>query len=90
MKWLAGLARQLDRVPLWIVLVVALWLGLAPFQPQPHLWQKLMMLTQGELALPLDIFDLLFHAAGPLWLVVRLLRQVRQVRQVSRARRRSP
>ncbi len=31
----------LDRIPLWILVAVALTLGLAPFVPEPHVWEKL-------------------------------------------------
>jgi hypothetical protein len=40
----------------------AILLGLAPFFPQPHLWEKLVMLKNGTLAKPIDIFDLIMHA----------------------------
>ena len=36
-------------------------LGLAPFLPEPHLWEKLEMLFSGTLVRPVDIFDLLLH-----------------------------
>ena len=39
-----------------ILIVACLTLGLAPFMPEPHLWEKLKMLTSGELAKPVDIF----------------------------------
>ena len=51
----------LDRIPLlWLVLVAA-WLGVAPVVPEPHLIEKLRMLSQGTLARPLDVFDLVLH-----------------------------
>ena len=62
MKWL-------DNIPMSVLLPVALLLGLAPFVPEPHLWEKLKMLAAGELTRPLDIFDLFLHAT-PLALVL--------------------
>ncbi|SCZ58376.1 RND transporter [Thiohalomonas denitrificans] len=54
MKWL-------DRLP-WVPLSIgALLLGLAPFVPEPHLWEKLKMLSDGTLERPIDIFDLVMH-----------------------------
>jgi hypothetical protein len=41
---------------------VVLLLGFAPFYPQPHIWEKLRMLTAGTLTKPIDIFDLFWHA----------------------------
>jgi len=58
----------LDRIPLSIAVVLALTLGLAPFTPEPHLWEKLRMLAAGDLRAPVDIFDLLLH--GVPWLIL--------------------
>jgi hypothetical protein len=64
----------LDRIPLVVLLIAALTLGLAPFVPEPHLWEKLKMLAAGTLSRPLDIFDLLWHAAPWLLLAAKLVR----------------
>ena len=61
MKWI-------DRISWGLLLPVALLLGLAPFFPEPHLWEKLKMLAAGTLVKPIDIFDLIMHGA-PLLLV---------------------
>ena len=66
--------QWLDRIPLTALAIAALALGLAPFVPEPHLWQKLKMLANGTLARPIDIFDLLMHASLPLLLAVKLIR----------------
>ncbi|MEY4984718.1 MAG: hypothetical protein RIR62_2984 [Pseudomonadota bacterium] len=63
-----------DQVPLWLAVMVALTLGLAPFVPEPHLFEKLRMLAQGTLVRPIDIFDLLLHAAPWVLLLVKLAR----------------
>ena len=64
----------LDRIPLVFLVIGALLLGGAPFNPEPHLVEKLRMLSQGELVRPIDIFDLLLHGALPLLLLLKLLR----------------
>ncbi len=64
----------LDKIPLSTLLIVALLLGLAPFTPEPHLWEKLKMLAAGTLARPIDIFDLLMHGTPVLLLVLKLAR----------------
>ncbi|MCB9730896.1 MAG: RND transporter [Deltaproteobacteria bacterium] len=64
----------LDSLPLNLLIVAALLLGLAPFVPEPHLFEKVRMLAQGTLTRPIDIFDLLFHASLPLLLVAKLIR----------------
>ena len=60
--------------PLWVLVVAALALGLAPFSPEPHLVEKLRMLFNGDLHRPVDIFDLLMHGALPIYVLWRLLR----------------
>lgn len=64
----------LDQIPLSILVIAALTLGLAPFVPEPHIWEKLKMLAAGTLVKPVDIFDLLMHAAPFLLLVAKLMR----------------
>lgn len=64
------LRRLLDRLPLSILLILCLTLGLAPFVPEPHVWEKLRMLASGTLSRPIDILDLLMHAAP--WLLLLL------------------
>ena len=68
----------LDRIPVWILVAVALTLGLAPFVPEPHVWEKLKMLAAGTLSRPIDIFDLLYHGAPWLLLVLKLARLTRR------------
>ena len=66
--------QWLDRIPLTALVIAAIALGLAPFTPEPHLWQKLKMLANGTLSRPIDIFDLIMHAFLPLLLAARLIR----------------
>lgn len=62
----------LDRLPFGLLLIIALTLGLAPFVPEPHVWEKLKMLAAGELVRPIDIFDLLLHGVPWLLLLAKL------------------
>ncbi len=63
-----------DSIPLPLLVLAALFLGGAPFVPEPHLVEKLRMLLQGSLSKPLDIFDLIYHATPLTLLVLKLLR----------------
>jgi hypothetical protein len=56
MKWL-------DQIPLVVVIAITALIVLAPFAPEPHLWEKLKMLAAGTLVRPIDVFDLAWHAA---------------------------
>ena len=62
------MAAMLDQISWPIAIIAALTLGLAPFFPEPHIWEKLKMLASGTLTRPLDMFDLALHAAP--WLLV--------------------
>jgi hypothetical protein len=66
--------RWLDEFSLPLILLACLLLGLAPFVPEPHIWEKLKMLAAGELVRPLDIFDLLLHGAPFAVLLLKLAR----------------
>lgn len=66
----------LDQIPWNIAILAALTLGLAPFFPEPHIWEKLKMLASGTLVRPVDIFDFLMHGAPWLLLAAKALRMV--------------
>ena len=66
MKWL-------DSIPLSVLLPLAVVMALAPFVPEPHLWEKLKMLAAGTLVKPIDIFDLFLHGTPLLLLALKLL-----------------
>jgi len=71
MKWL-------DKLPLSVILPLAVFFALAPFVPEPHLWQKLKMLFAGTLTRPIDIFDLFLHGTPLALLVLKLMRSASQ------------
>ena len=70
--------RWLDRIPLLWLALIAAWLAVAPVLPEPHLVEKLRLLSQGQLTKPIDIFDLLLHSVPAVLLVLRLIRRRRQ------------
>jgi hypothetical protein len=65
MKWL-------EKLPLSILLLLAVAPGLAPFMPEPHIWEKLKMLAEGNLVRPIDIFDLFLHGTPFVLLALKL------------------
>jgi len=68
----------LAKIPFRLALLISLTLGLAPFLPEPHIWEKLKMLAEGTLTRPNDIFDLFLH--GIPWVVLILKIALGQVR----------
>jgi len=57
----------LAKLPWGMLIIVCLTLGLAPFSP-PHIWEKLQMLSKGQLVRPIDWFDLVLH--GTPWVLL--------------------
>ena len=67
MKWL-------DKISTSTLVIISLTLGLAPFAPEPHVWEKLKMLANGNLTRPVDIFDLFLHGTPWILLILKLVR----------------
>ncbi len=68
----------LDEFSLVLIIAACLLLGLAPFTPEPHVWEKLKMLFDGRLVRPLDIFDLILHGT-PFVILLMKLQRMRQL-----------
>jgi len=66
--------KFLDQIPYLPLAVLAVFMLLAPFRPMPHVLEKLIMLKNGTLTRPLDIFDLFFHLAPAVVLLLKWLR----------------
>ncbi len=66
--------QLIDNIPLSVLIILTILLGLAPFVPEPHIVEKLRMLSQGNLRKPIDIFDLFYHAAPFVLLIIKLIR----------------
>jgi hypothetical protein len=66
----------LDRIPYPILILVAVFLLVAPIRPMPHVVEKLIMLKNGTLHRPIDIFDLIYHLAPTLLLILKVIRSL--------------
>jgi hypothetical protein len=66
--------RFLDSLPFSVLIIAAILMLLAPFSPMPHVLEKLIMLKEGTLRRPIDIFDLLFHLAPAILLLLKVVR----------------
>ena len=64
----------LDKIPYSILIIIAVILLLAPFTPMPHVWEKLIMLKNGTLNKPIDIFDLFYHLVPTIILLLKIYR----------------
>lgn len=67
----------IDRFPLWLLVVLTLFMLGAPFVPEPHLVEKMRMLSEGTLKRPIDIFDVFWHLLPAALLAVKVARMKR-------------
>jgi len=51
----------IKSLPYLILIIMSIFMALAPFSPEPHLVQKFDMLMAGTLSKPMDMFDVLWH-----------------------------
>ena len=65
--------KLINRIPIAPLAVIAVFMLLAPFSPEPHLVEKSRMLVNGELTKGIDIFDLFWHSFWVVLLVLRLV-----------------
>ena len=64
----------LDRMPYSVLIFLTVLMLLAPFRPLPHVVEKIIMLKNGTLNRPIDIFDLFFHTLPAIILLVKVYR----------------
>ena len=73
------IGQLVDAIPMQMLIVMSIFLGLAPYLPfmtePPHLYGKLVMLVNGDLVKPIDIFDLFLHGTPVALLIIRLVRK---------------
>jgi len=67
-----------DSISWPIIVGVCLTLGLAPFTPEPHIWEKLQLLFSGGLNQGIDVFDLMLHGLPWVILFAKLMRTLTQ------------
>jgi len=65
---------MLDSIPYSLLIIIAVFMAAAPLFPAPHLVEKLIMLKNGALTMPMDIFDLLLHSAPLVFLAAKLIK----------------
>ncbi|CAB5109461.1 hypothetical protein D3OALGA1CA_3542 [Olavius algarvensis associated proteobacterium Delta 3] len=64
----------LDKIPYSILIPIAVFLLVAPVVPMPHALEKLIMLKNGTLRRPIDIFDLMMHTVPTILLLIKFAR----------------
>jgi hypothetical protein len=66
----------LDSIPYPILILLAVLMLAAPIKPMPHVVEKLIMLKEGTLKRPIDIFDLFFHLIPTALLIAKVIRDM--------------
>ncbi len=64
----------LDNISFNTLLIFSIVMLLLPFRPMPHVVEKLIMLKNGELRAAIDIFDLFYHLAPSILLIIKLIK----------------
>ncbi len=70
----------LDKMAYPILIIGALLMLAAPFSPMPHVVEKVILLKNGQLTKPIDIFDLFFHLIPTILLAIKIVRDILQRR----------
>jgi hypothetical protein len=71
--------KILDKLPFGPVMFLGVVFALMPIVPEPHLWQKAMMIKDGVPLAPIDWFDIVLHGGAGALVILKVLRE-RQVR----------
>lgn len=75
------MSEQENNVPTnysgWFIIIACLALGLAPFQPEPHLFGKIKWIMGGAVGMSaMDWWDVILHGVPMLAFVVLLTRKL--------------
>jgi len=62
----------LDKIPYSVLIIFTVMMLLAPLKPMPHVVEKILMLKNGMLHRPIDIFDLFFHLFPLILLILKI------------------
>ena len=64
--------ERMSKIPYPLLVFAAVLLAVVPLGHEPHLIEKLRMLTSGELRRPIDIFDLFLHGTPLVLLLLKV------------------
>lgn len=64
----------IDQIPYPVLAVFTIIMLVAPITPMPHVVEKILMLRNGTLHRPMDIFDLCFHLFPLVLLILKVVK----------------
>ena len=65
----------LDKIPYSVLIIFTVMMLAAPIKPMPHVVEKILMLKNGMLYRPMDIFDLFFHLLPLILLILKRIKK---------------
>jgi len=66
--------KFLNKLPYSTLVLAAIFMLLTPIHPMPHVVEKILMIKNGTLYKPLDIFDLFFHLSPLILLIIKAIK----------------
>lgn len=81
------LNNLLDKLPAGPVMFFGGIYFFMPVLPEPHLWQKAMMILDGVPLRPIDVFDIFVHSAAGALALAMFLRTRQKTAENDRAER---
>jgi len=69
--------KIIDNLPFGPVIFLGTVFAFMPFVPEPHLWQKAMMIANGLYMAPIDWFDIFVHGGPALLVIIKLTRHLK-------------
>lgn len=70
---MAKLRPLLDKLDWLTAILLCATLGLAPFVPEPHIWEKLKMIVAADPVAWIDAFDVVFHGLPWMLLILKAI-----------------
>jgi len=64
----------LDKIPYSVLIILTVMMLLAPVKPMPYVVEKIIILKNGMLHRPIDIFDLFFHLTPLILLILKIIK----------------
>ena len=70
--------QWLDNIPWTILIVGGVIIGLKPVRPEPHIFETVRRLMEGEFIRLIDIFDFFMHISPIFLLIAKSIREVQK------------
>jgi len=69
--------KFINKLSYSTLILATIFMLLTPITPMPHVVEKILMIKNGTLYKPLDIFDLIFHLSPLILLIIKIIKDNR-------------